>query len=144
MYDEAHQPQIPVLFSEKLEKQFGPLRLKDEPVTQRHKDIAASVQKVTEETIFHLLQHLHAKTGLDSVCIAGGVAQNSVANGKITRNTPFKNVFIPPAGHDAGLSIGAAMYVRHHLLNQPVKGLTTAYTGIRFSNAQILEVLKNK
>ncbi len=64
--------------------------------------MAASVQRVTEELIFHILNHLQKKTGLTNICIAGGVAQNSVANGKLTRNTTFKNVYIPSAGHDAG------------------------------------------
>ena len=59
------------------------------------------------------VNYLHKKTGLEKVCIAGGVAQNSVANGKITRHTPFKEVYIPSAGHDAGISMGAAYWVHH-------------------------------
>jgi carbamoyltransferase len=86
---------------------------------------------------------LHLKTGLDQVCIAGGVAQNSVANGKITRNTPFKKVYIPSAGHDAGIAAGSAMYYYHHVLNKPrVEAVYSAYTGSHFSNEQIETVLK--
>lgn len=145
MYDDDHRPQVPILFSRLLEEKFGPERAKDEPVTQRHMDLAASVQYIAEQTIFHLLRHLHAKTGLDTVCIAGGVAQNSVANGKITQNTPFKKVFIPPAGHDAGLSIGAAMYVCHHMQGMPrPAGPSTPYMGNRFTNSDILSVLQHQ
>jgi carbamoyltransferase len=144
MYNESHQPQVPALFSNLMEQRFGPVRGSNEPVTQRHKDLAASVQKMTEDTIFHLLRHLHKKTGLDNVCIAGGVAQNSVANGKITSNTPFKKVFIPPAGHDAGLSVGAAMYVHHHQLQQPKTSFSTAYTGAQYSNCDIQKVLEGQ
>ncbi|MEJ7676451.1 MAG: carbamoyltransferase N-terminal domain-containing protein [Segetibacter sp.] len=77
------------------------------------------MQRLTELVIFHILNHLQKRTGLQNVCIAGGVAQNSVANGKITRNTTFKNVYIPSAGHDAGISMGAALYVQHHVLSHP-------------------------
>jgi carbamoyltransferase len=99
---------------------------------------------MTEEVIFHLLNHLHKKTGLDAVCIAGGVAQNSVANGKITRNTAFKKVYIPSAGHDAGISMGAALYVQHQLQNVKRNPIFTAYTGCRFSNEEIKKLLDAK
>jgi carbamoyltransferase len=121
---------------------LGTARKKGEPLEQKHKDLATSVQKVTEDIIFHLMNSLHAKTGLDSICVAGGVAQNSVANGKITRNTPFKNVYVPSAGHDAGTAAGAAMYVYHQLLKQPrVAPIWHAYTGSKFSDEEIKAVL---
>ena len=75
------------------------------------------------------------------MCIAGGVAQNSVANGKITRNTPFKNVYVPPAGHDAGIAMGAALYVQHQQKKMPRHHMRSAYTGSKFSNAEIAAVL---
>jgi carbamoyltransferase len=145
LYDDSHQPQVPVLYSATMETRFGPVRKKEEPITDHHRNLAASVQRMTERVIFHLLNHLHKTTGLDAVCIAGGVAQNSVANGKITSNTPFKRVYIPPAGHDAGLSMGAALYVQHQLLNQPRQNsIASPYTGARFSAADILETLKDQ
>lgn len=145
LYDDSHLPQVPVLYSSLMEEKFGPVRNPKEPVTQRHKDLAASVQQMTEKTIFHLLNHLHSVTGLDNLCVAGGVAQNSVANGKITRNTPFKKVYIPPAGHDAGLSLGAALYVEHQLMNgKRSMKIATPYTGARFSNEQIRVELEGK
>ncbi|MCZ2223418.1 MAG: carbamoyltransferase [Chitinophagales bacterium] len=142
---ENNLPIVPPLFGKKMIEVFGAERKKEEPLTQYHKDLAASVQRFTEETIFHILKGLHKRTGLDKVCIAGGVAQNSVANGKITRNTPFKEVYIPSAGHDAGISMGSAQYTYHHILQQPrVAPIYSAYTGASFTNEQIENLLKEK
>jgi len=142
---ENNLPIVPPLLGKKMIEVFGAERKKDEPLTQYHKDLAASVQRFTEETIFHILKGLHKRTGLTKVCIAGGVAQNSVANGKITRNTPFNEVYIPSAGHDAGISMGAAQYTYHHILQQPrVAPIYSAYTGAQFTNEQIENLLKEK
>jgi len=143
-YDENHVPIVAPMYSEHMVKKFGAVRLKEEPLSQYHKDLAASVQRMTELVIFHILNHLHAATGLDKVCIAGGVAQNSVANGKITRNTPFKEVYIPSAGHDAGISMGAALYVQHQEKDQPRHTIYSAYTGSRYDNAAIRKMLDEK
>jgi len=144
-YGDDHIPVVAPLFSDYMIEKFGAPRVKEEPLGEYHKDLAASVQRVTEELIFHILTHLHKRTGLDSVCIAGGVAQNSVANGKLTRNTPFKNVYIPSAGHDAGISMGAALYVYNQLLDQPrAEAVWSAYTGSRFTNEEIEAYLKSR
>ena len=103
------------------------------------------MQHCTEQVIFHILEHLYQRTGLENICIAGGVAQNSVANGKILQNTSFKNIYIPSAGHDAGISMGAALYTQHQLLQykrQPE--IVSAYTGSVFSNDTIKEMLQAK
>jgi carbamoyltransferase len=142
-YGEDHIPVVAPLYSFFMEQQFGAPRGKDEPLSQYHKDLAASVQRITEELIFHLLTHLQKRTGLQNVCIAGGVAQNSVANGKLTRNTPFRNVYIPSAGHDAGISMGAALYVYNQVLDRPrAEPIWSAYTGSRSSNEEIEQMLK--
>lgn len=144
-YGEDHIPIVPPLYGPKLEALFGKARTKDETLTQYHKDLAASVQQFTEQVIFHILNYLQKRTGLTNVCIAGGVAQNSVANGKITRHTTFKNVYIPSAGHDAGISMGAALYVQHEIVQmerQPA--ILSAYTGSRFSNEEIEVLLQSK
>ncbi len=142
-YSEDHLPLVHTLFNEKMEARFGKLRKKEEALTQYHKDLAASVQRITEEVIFHVLRYVHKKTGLDKVCIAGGVAQNSVANGKITRNTPFKEVYIPSAGHDAGISMGAAYWVHHQQAAQTrSKSVFNACTGSQYSNEEIIAVCK--
>ncbi len=144
-YGDDHIPKVDQLYSDKLADLFGPVRSKDEELSQFHRDIAASVQRYTEEIIFHLLEGLHKRTNTTRLCLAGGVAQNSVANGKITRNTPFKEVYIPSAGHDAGISMGAAMYVHHQTLsNKREPSIRSAYTGSHFSNAAIADLLKGK
>ena len=144
-YGDDHIPVVSPMYSEFMIKKFGKPRSKDEPLSQYHKDLAASVQKMTELAIFHMLNHLQKVTGLKNVCIAGGVAQNSVANGKITRNTGFTNVYIPAAGHDAGISMGAALYVQHQLMQEERQdAIMTAYTGSRFSNETIKQVLDAK
>jgi carbamoyltransferase len=144
-YGEDHIPSVAQLFSSQLTEKFGEQRKKDEPLTQYHKDLAASVQRITEELIFHILNHLQKRTGIENVCIAGGVAQNSVANGKIIRNTSFKKVYIPSAGHDAGISMGAALYVYNQELKQPrAEAVWSAYTGSRFCNEEIERYLQSR
>lgn len=144
-YDDSHRPVVQPLYSDKLLRAFGKPRQHDEPLTQYHHDLAASVQRVTELVIFHLLETLHKETGLTRLCISGGVAQNSVANGKITTNSPFKEVFIPPAGHDAGISMGAALFLQHHILGMPREHQgVSPYLGSSFSNDQIELVLKEQ
>lgn len=140
-----HVPQVGNLYSSKFMELFGPARHPGEPLTQYHKDIAASVQNVTEKLIFHILTHLRKTTGSDNVCIAGGVAQNSVANGKIAAATGFRNVYIPSAGHDAGISMGSALYLYNHVLDQPRSSAQfSAYTGSSFTNEEIEAVLKGR
>ena len=138
-------PSVGNLFSDYFVKQFGPARQKNEELTQYHKDLASSVQRVTEEIIFFLLKELRKRTGMKNVCIAGGVAQNSVANGKLAAETGFEGVYIPSAGHDAGISMGSALYFYHHDLGKPRNpAIYSAYTGIRFSNEEIELVLKER
>jgi carbamoyltransferase len=144
-YGDDHIPVVAPLYSEALVEKFGAVRKKEEPLSQYHKDMAASIQRVTEELIFHILNHLQKKTGLNNICIAGGVAQNSVANGKLTRNTGFKNVYIPSAGHDAGISMGAALYVYNQIKQQPrSEPIWSAYTGSRFTNDEIEQYLQSR
>ena len=144
-YGMDNLPVVATLFGKEIENLFGPARKSSEDLSQYHKDIAASVQKYTEEIIFHILKYLHKKTGLSNVCIAGGVAQNSVANGKLTENTPFKEVYIPSAGHDAGISMGAALYVHNQILKKErMPAIWSAYTGSQYSNEDIETYLKSK
>lgn len=112
-------PIVEPFHSQKLIDELGPMRAKDEPMTPRHDNIAKSLQVVTEEIILHMLNRLHAKTKSDNLCMTGGVAMNSVANGKITSQTPFKNVYIPAGAADNGTSFGAAFYVWNKVLGKP-------------------------
>jgi len=144
-YNEEHIPEVQPVYNNKMIGLFGPPRKKEEPLTQYHKDLAASVQKMTEEVIFHILNSLQKRTGLKNLCLAGGVAQNSVANGKIRANTSFKNVYIPSAGHDAGISMGAALFVHNQLLKKErMPAIKSAYTGSHFNNEEIRQFLCSK
>ncbi|PCJ83880.1 MAG: carbamoyltransferase [Flavobacteriales bacterium] len=138
-------PEIDILYSNYLIEKFGPARQKHEELTDYHKDLAASVQKVCEDVIMHILNHLHKKTGMKNLCIAGGVAQNSVANGKIIQNTPFEELYIPSAGHDAGTSIGAALFVYNQTLGMPrMEPMYFAGLGSKYDNDEIKEFLADK
>ncbi|MEL7268249.1 MAG: carbamoyltransferase C-terminal domain-containing protein [Bacteroidota bacterium] len=140
-----NQPLVDPFFTEKFSKLFGEPRKKGDELTQYHKDLAKSVQQVTEEIIFHMASHLQKRTGSKNLCIAGGVAQNSVANGKIIANTDFENLYIPSAGHDAGISMGSALYHYHHNLSNARKpSIRSASTGCKFNNDAIEAMLKEK
>jgi len=140
---EGGDPKIESIFSEELVKLLGPVRMSGDELTQKHKDIATSVQRVTEELIFHILNHLQQRTGLKNICIAGGVAQNSVANGKILEKTSFEQVYIPSAGHDAGTAMGSALWLYNHIQdNDRLPAVYDAYTGYKASNDEIEACLK--
>lgn len=106
-------PHVDVLFSPALEDLLGRARGKDDALTQEHRDIARSVQAMYEEAFFHLLDRLHSRHKHPSIALAGGCAMNSVANGKITRRSPYKRVYVQSAAGDAGGAIGAAIHVAH-------------------------------
>ncbi|MBI2587715.1 carbamoyltransferase [Candidatus Azambacteria bacterium] len=128
----------------KFEKLFGiPRRLPEGPLEQVHKDIAASLQRMTEEIILTMARSLHEETMLEAMCLAGGVALNAVANGKILRETPFKKIFIQPAAGDSGGAVGAAYLVWHEILNQPRGNpWEHVYFGPGFSNEEIERTLQ--
>lgn len=140
---EDGDPFIEPIYSEYMIEKFGKSRRPQEELTQYHKDLASSIQYVTEELIFHILNHLQKRTGLKNICIAGGVAQNSVANGKILTNTSFESIYLPPAGHDAGTSIGSALWLYNQILNQPrIEPMMHSYFGAKFSDETIETYLK--
>jgi carbamoyltransferase len=108
------------IYGERVRRLWGaPRRADEEDFQQRHYDIAASVQKAYEQTLFHLLRWLYRETGCRNLCMAGGCSLNSLANGKIAEQTPFENMYFQPAAHDAGGALGSALYVRHAILNHP-------------------------
>jgi carbamoyltransferase len=142
---ENNDPTPSIIFSKNFEKLFGPGRKPGEELTQKHFDLASSVQRHCENTIFHILNILHPICQTDNLCIAGGVAQNSVANGKITRNTKFKNIYIPPAGHDAGTSIGSALYFYNQELSKArSEPMYNPFLGTFSSNERIKELLSDR
>lgn len=138
---------IPVfgeLFSPALAELLGPARGKDEPLEQRHKDLARSVQAMYEEAFFHLLNALHEKHGLAAVAVAGGCGMNSVANGKIALQTPFRQVYVQSAAGDAGGAIGAAFDVWHRLGGERRFRMDHAYWGPGFDPEKIEAVLRTE
>jgi len=141
---ENGSPVVGTLFTKKLEELVGPARKKEDALTQTHKDIARSVQAMYEEAFFHLLNSLHNKYQLDNLALAGGCAMNSVANGKIYRNTPFKKVYIQSAAGDAGGAIGAA-FAAWFQLNKNAKRefvMDHAYWGPEYDGDAMGDVLR--
>ena len=132
------------VFSRKMIKVFGAPRAPREELTARHADMAASVQAVLEENYFALLNHVYQRTGQKALCLAGGVALNCAANGKIFEQTPFRDIYIQPAASDAGTSIGAALSVWHEHLHQPRSFVMRhAYYGSEYSDREIHAELEN-
>jgi len=129
-------------FPDAIVKEIGPGRKKGEELTEHHWDIASSAQKVLEDTAIHLVKQIKEMTGEENLCMAGGVAFNSVMNGRIFHETPFKNFFVHPAAGDAGCSLGAAYYVWHQILNKPRKYvMNNSYWGPKFSNEECRKAL---
>lgn len=129
-------------FPDEIVRELGPGRKKGEELTEHHWDIACSAQKVLEDTAIHLVKQIKEMTGEDNLCMAGGVAFNSVMNGRIFHETPFKNFFVHPAAGDAGCSLGAAYYVWHQILGKPRDYvMRSSYWGPEFSNEECQKAL---
>src|SRR5438309_4786806 len=137
------EPALGDIFSQKMSREFGEPRVPRSEIQQRDKDLAASVQLVLEENYFALLNFVQKQTGLAAICLAGGVALNCVANGMIFERTDFRDVYVQPAAHDAGTSIGAALYVQHEVLNLPRSfEMPHVYSGPEYSDSEILHDLE--
>jgi len=131
------------IFVPELVALLGPSRCPDEEVTQRHRDLAASVQLVLEEVLLDMARALRSKTKVNQLCLAGGVAYNCVANGRLWREAGFGEIFIPPAAGDSGAAMGAALwhtFRRGAMIRHPV--MTTAYWGPQFSEADCQAALR--
>jgi len=136
------EPVIGTVYSPKMIDTFGPARVPRTQIRQEHCDLAASVQAVLEERYLALLTSWQQQTRSKRVCLAGGVALNCVANGKIFEKTPFREVYVQAAAHDAGTSIGAALHVSHQVLKQPRSFVMKhVYYGPEYSDAEILAAL---
>ena len=131
-------PTLGKLFSEGMERRLGPARSADQALGQRHRNLAASLQMRLEEVYLGMLKKLAHQTGRKAVCLAGGVAFNCVANGKIFDATPFEQVYVHPAAGDGGLSVGAAFFVWHQILGKPRSFVMDhAYWGPEYSREEI-------
>ena len=137
-------PVIGRLFSSYLEKRLGPARGAEEELTQRHYNLASSLQTALEEVLAEHWTALAEKTGEKSLCLAGGVAFNCLANGKIFSHSPFERVYVQPAAGDAGLSVGAAFAVQHGVLGRPREFVMEhAGWGPGYSTAEIERAIGN-
>jgi carbamoyltransferase len=130
-------PKFDDLFTPALEALLGPRRRPNDPLDDRHRDIARSVQAMYEEAFFHLIGRLHERYGLEQLTLAGGCAMNSVANGKVRRMTPFRRVYVQSAAGDAGGAIGAAFALWHKFGGARSFVMDHAYWGPQFSSGDI-------
>jgi carbamoyltransferase len=131
------EPEIGRVFTPKLELLLGPARGPEEPLGERHEAIAASLQCVYEEAAFRILRGLHQRVRNPRLCLAGGCAMNSVANGKVRAETPFTDVYIQPAAGDNGTALGAALHVWHRQGGGRRFEMRHGYWGPQFDEADI-------
>jgi carbamoyltransferase len=137
-------PVIGRIFSDEFVQTFGPARERGGALTEREQDIAASLQLRLEEVGFHVLNHLHEQTGLTDLGLSGGVAYNSVMNGKILLNTPFRRVYVQPAAGDSGTALGVCYEIHNGILKgRRGEVMLGAYTGPEFSNDEIRKELES-
>ena len=135
--------------SSKFHKLFGSSPEKSETeITQFHMDLASSIQEVTEEIVVKLAKTLKAETGMKNLCLAGGVALNCVANGKLLNEDIFDEIWIQPASGDAGSSLGAALLGYYETSNKVRKvnnndSMKGTYLGCQFNNTEIVTYLKD-
>ena len=135
-------PSFGKLYSDRLYDLFGPERRKGQKITLHYMDIAASVQAMYEKALFHILNYAYELTGNSNLCLAGGSALNSLANGKIYDNTPFKSIYIQPAAHDGGGAVGSAYYLYNHILDNPRNFIMkSAFWGPQYSDEYISKTL---
>ncbi len=130
------------MYSNKFVKVFGPPRREGDIIKQRHYNMAATLQNITEEILIKMARFVYSETKVDKLCAAGGVFLNVTANTRILQETPFNEIFVQPAAGDAGTSLGVAKYIQHSLFNIDRDYImTTAYLGPEFSNSEISNYL---
>jgi carbamoyltransferase len=142
-WDEG-SPRIGRIYSDKLVETFGPARERGAEMTEHYEDVAAALQKRLEEVYLHLVDRLRARTGAMNLCLAGGVALNAVANGRIRPETGFDGLYVQPAAGDSGTAVGAAYYVWNQELGRP-RGfvMTHADTGPQYSEDEYTAAVRN-
>ncbi len=134
----------PTYFSDKFFRVFGPARERDEPVTDLHRDLAASIQRALEISALAMADDLHRATGARQLCVAGGVGLNCLMNSRLRLESPFRDVFVPPGPHDGGAAMGAALAVAHQQLALPRRYvMTSAGLGQEYSDAEIRATLES-
>ena len=130
-------------FKERFTDAFGPRRQRDEPVTDRHRDLAFALQSTVEETILHVVRALSKRHPSRNLCLTGGVALNCVANARILRDTDYRSIWVPPCASDSGAPFGSALWHYHQTLGHP-RGfeLTHSFYGKGYSDPEIIRALE--
>ena len=142
---EGGEPNMGPVYSKEMEQLLGSSRKPDDAIEKRHQDIASSLQAMYEKAFFHLLNYVYERTQTKKLCLAGGCAMNSVANGKIFDRTPFEEIYIQAAAGDAGGALGAAFCVWHQILGHERDfAMEHAYWGPEFSKAELGNELEVK
>src|SRR5947199_4973768 len=143
-WEDGH-PSLGKVFSPELERLLGPARDPLEPLTELHEDIARSLQAVYETCAFHVLNALWERTKLPNLCLAGGCAMNSVANGKVRMHTPFRQLYVQPAASDNGTALGAAYFLWHQSFGKPrTFVMNHALWGTAYENSNLTSDLSKK
>jgi len=139
------QPELGALYSDELKKKFGQPREYEEKITKRHMDLAASLQAMYEKALFHILEYAYKLVGSKNLCMAGGCALNSSANGKILKRTSFEKIYIQPASSDAGGGLGAALYLYHQILGDKRQfEMKHVFWGPGFNEKEMTEAIKDE
>lgn len=143
-FDDEGRPTVAPLYSRRLCDLLGAPRVRQSEITERDRNIARSLQACLERVYFHILRDLHRRTACDRLCLAGGVALNSVANGLVLEETPFREIYVQPAAGDDGTAVGAAYWVYHRVLQRPrTFVMRHAYTGPAFEQEELAAALEN-
>lgn len=140
---DGDSPSVSRLYSDKMEGLLGPIRSNEQALEQHHMNLARSIQDAYERTFFSMLNTLHAKHKADTLTIAGGCGMNSVANGKVHLNTPYKNIYIQSAAGDAGGAIGAALVASHKRGANKDFTMSHSYWGPSFGDSQLKDLLSS-
>jgi len=137
------EPKIGTLYSNKLIRTFGPERTKEDQISQFHKDLASSAQKIYEEIFLKIIKQLSILSGSKNLCISGGCAMNSVANGKIIKETNFKNIYMNSATGDSGGAIGSGLMIIKKTFKPDQESLDSPYLGTSYDNEYVRKILKD-
>jgi len=143
-FDGDGRPHVAPLYSRRFTQRLGAPRIRQAELTQREMDLARSLQACLERVYFHILRDLHRRTDTDCLCLAGGVALNSVANGLALQETPFRRIYVQPAAGDDGTALGAAYWVYHQILHRPRSVVMQhAYTGPSYGDDEMAAALQD-
>src|SRR5262249_14906624 len=130
-------------FKNRFIETFGPRREKDDPITDRHRDLAFALQSTIEEAVLHVVRALSKRHKSRNLCLTGGVALNCVSNARVLRDTDYRSIWVPPCASDSGAPFGSALWYYHHTLGKPREfHLKHAFYGLGYSDSEIAEAVR--